>query len=948
MKRISLAIVLVLLINACALVGLGRSGGGKIPLSELEPTVEFVEEKEVVVPESSIDNVDANQVIDSYLRLMESPHGEVRRQAMRRLADLNMRLAEEKNAELAEGKTLESLPKAMREASYERAAQLYEKVISEYPKQADDASIRYQLARALALDGRSDESLQKLDELVVEHNESPEWVEVQFRRGEAYFLRQEYRNAAEAYQNVLTQGKDSDFYDKALYKNGWSRFKTFDYVSALENFFPLLERLKAGSDLKDDVKRVTAELVKDTSRAISLSFYHLEGPESVKQYFADNGRKDYEHEIYADLAELYLNQERFQDAANTYTAFVTENPLHPKAAFFQLSVVKTFVDGGFPSLVLPAKEKFLTQFGVKSEYWKQADEPLRMTLKPSVITNLEEVSSHYHAQAQRNKNKQSYLVAAEWYSHFLELLTEEVKVAPYHFLMAEALFDAEEYQSAIKEFDIIAYQYKSYAKREQAAYNILLSYQALEKATKPENTEQIKQYKEQVINYTLLFAEFFPNSPRAGELLLRSAEQLLVFDRIDEAVQTSEKLLALPGQQNKQQTDRAKVIIANGLFDKQKYPEAEKAITRVLAEVFLNQAQTEEFRERRAQSIYKQAEVLKEAQQIDQAIAEYQRMVAVEPNASIRPNAELDAAILLMKQEQWQPAKIALEGFRGRFSQHPLAEGLDERLALVYEKLELWSDAASAYQRIATNTQDPNKARDIQWYVSDLYLKANNNRAAIDAFKTYINRYPEPFVQSMEARAKLVELYQSLGETGKVNFWRNKIVSSYRAAGNKNTDRTRYLAARSAFELAEPLYERYQAIKLSLPLKASLTRKREAMDKALQAYGNIAKFKVAEFTTASTHRVGELYLNLARAILNSERPPGMSELELEEYQFIIEDQAFPIEEKAIQIFSSNSARVMQNVYDDWVKRSFDALATLQPARYNKQELIETWFGGTVQ
>ncbi|WP_144393435.1 tetratricopeptide repeat protein [Pleionea sediminis] len=946
MKRCLFVLAVLLLLNACALIGLGRQGIGKIPLSELEPTVEFVEEKEVEVPQSDIGSVDADQVISSYLRLMESPHGEVRRQAMRRLADLNMRLAEEKNAELAEGKTLESLPKAMRDSSYARAAELYQQVISDFPKQADDATIRYQLARALALDGRSDESLVELDNLADQHEQADELVEVQFRRGEAYFLRREYREAADAYKNVLSMGKDTEFYDKALYKNGWSRFKLFDYEGALENFFPLLERLKEGADVNEDVKMVTQELIKDTSRAISLSFYQLEGPTSVSRYFAEKGRTEYEHEIYDDLAALYLKQERFQDAAKTYDAFVQQNPLHPKAAFFQLNVIKTYVEGGFPSLVLPAKESFLKQFGVKSEYWTQADDNLKATLKPNVITNLEEVSSHYHAKAQREKSKSSYLVAADWYSHFLELSQDEKDVAPYHFLMAEAFYDAKEYQRAIKEFDIIAYQYQTYAKREQAAYNILLAYQALEQQTDPKNVAAINQYKEQTINYTLLYAEYFPESQRSAELLLRASEQLLTFNRVDESIQASEKLLALPGVKKKELTDRAKVIIANGLFDQKKYKEAEQALSRVLVEVTLKPKDRQEFQERRAESIFKQAEAFQEAKQIDLAIAEYQRLISVEPNSSIRPKAEIEAAVLLMQQEKWQEAKNALEGFRGRFSQHPLAEGLDERLAFVYEKLSLWSDAASAYQRIASKTKDPNKAREIQWYVADLYLKAGNSSAAIVAFKTYYDKHKEPFVQSMEAQAKLVELYQKAGNDSQVTFWRNKIVSSYRTAGAKNTDRTRYLAAQSAFELAEPMYEQFKQIKLTLPLNKSLPRKRAMMDKALKAYGDIGKFKVAEFTTASTHRVGELYLNLAKDIINSERPPGMSELELEEYQYLIEDQAFPIEEKAIEIFSSNSGRAAQSIYDEWVKKSFEALSGLQPARYNKQELIESWFGGS--
>jgi outer membrane protein assembly factor BamD (BamD/ComL family) len=390
------------------------------------------------------------------------------------------------------------------------------------------------------------------------------------------------------------------------------------------------------------------------------------------------------------------------------------------------------------------------------------------------------------------------------------------------------------------------------------------------------------------------------------------------------------------------------VIIANGYFDLNQYDKAEVAITQVLQEVDLAASERQAFNERRAQAIYKQAEALKLAGNLEQAIAEYQRMIATEPSASIRPNAEIDAAVLLMKLEKWQQAQVALEGFRSRYANHPLAEGLDERLALVYEKQQMWASAAEAYKRIGANTREPEKARDIQWYIAELYLKANSPAAAIDAFKKYVWTYPEPFLQSMEAQAKLVELYQQVGDFEKRDFWRNKIIASYRSGGNKNNDRTRYLAAKSAFELAEPLYQEFKNIRLTLPLAKSLKKKRAVMDKALAAYGSVAKYKVAEFTTASTHRVGQLYLTLARDIMNSERPKGMSEEELEEYNYLIEDQAFPIEEKAIEIFASNTGRVLHNLYDDWIKQSFAELAKLQPARYDKQEVIEDWFGGTPQ
>ena len=43
-------------------------------------------------------------------------------------------------------------------------------------------------------------------------------------------------------------------------------------------------------------------------------------------------------------------------------------------------------------------------------------------------------------------------------------------------------------------------------------------------------------------------------------------------------------------------------------------------------------------------------------------------------------------------------------------------------------------------------------------------------------------------------------------------------------------------------------------------------------------------------------------------------------------------------EKAIEIHISNSERAWQNIYDEWVAKSFAQLAKLSPALYNKQEV----------
>jgi hypothetical protein len=58
---------------------------------------------------------------------------------------------------------------------------------------------------------------------------------------------------------------------------------------------------------------------------------------------------------------------------------------------------------------------------------------------------------------------------------------------------------------------------------------------------------------------------------------------------------------------------------------------------------------------------------------------------------------------------------------------------------------------------------------------------------------------------------------------------------------------------------------------------------------------------------------------------------------MQQYDLLLEEQAYPFEEKAIDIHETNAKRSWQGSYDTWVKKSFSALEKLLPSRYNKQE-----------
>jgi hypothetical protein len=126
-------------------------------------------------------------------------------------------------------------------------------------------------------------------------------------------------------------------------------------------------------------------------------------------------------------------------------------------------------------------------------------------------------------------------------------------------------------------------------------------------------------------------------------------------------------------------------------------------------------------------------------------------------------------------------------------------------------------------------------------------------------------------------------------------------------------------------------------VRLAEPLKKNLKLKKTRMQQLLQAYAVAADYGVAEAATTATYRTAEVYNDFGKALLASQRPKRLSKDELEQYNVMLEEQAYPFEEKAIELHEINARRTRGGVYDEWVKKSFAALVKLRPVRYAKVE-----------
>ena len=880
--------------------------------------------------------VQAQQAIEQYRRFLElqSDNEKMRTEAMRRLGDLQVEVDE---GARANGAT------ALSGAELKEAIKLYEGLLAAHPNYERNDTVMYQLSRAYEAQGQPDKALAVLDQLVAKYPQSQWLTESQFRRGEILFSIGRYRDAEKAYAAVTSAGPDSGFYEQGVYKHAWSLFKQSRGEESVSSFLRLLDRVLVRDGKlreRDSLSRPERELSDDAMRAMAITFADLDGPETLDAALRQRGDPLYAHMLYEGLGDLYIEKERYQDAALAYEAFAKRRPDDRYAPSLQMRTIQAYQKGGFASLVLEGKQAFVERYAFGSAFWRErtiADAP---EVAAQLKSNQKDLAEYHHAQAQKSKKAEDYSAAARWYRAMLDSFPEDPEAPATRYLLAEVLFESGRFAEAAREYERTAYDYPLHAKSAAAGYAALVAYQKHEPTISGESRAL---WHKQGIESALMFASSFPEHPDSARVLTKADEQLFALNEFDRVIEVSTQILERNPPVERAHQRTATTLLAHSLFDRGRYAEAEAAYVRAQGYFVANDPDRVAIEERVAASIYKQAEAKRAAGDQIGAVDDFLRVGTLAPNAKVRATAEYDAASILVQNKQWDRAALVLEGFRRQYPDHELAPQATHSLAVAYLETGRATQAAGEFERIAARAQEPEDVRRAAlWQAAELYEKSASPTNAARLYASYAKQYPMPLDPAMDARQKLADMARDQHDLRTRAQWNDEIIRADKAAGSARTERSKYLAAKATLEMAEPQVAMFKAVRLVAPLDKTLKMKRNAMEKVMTVYGQALDYGVAEVTTAATFGMAELYRQLAADLLESERPKDLDADAREQYDVLLEEQAFPFEEKAIELHETNAQRTSTGIYDEWVQRSFDVLAKLKPARYAKAEIGEDY------
>jgi TolA-binding protein len=886
---------------------------------------------------------------------------DTREQVLERLADLQMLQGE---AELAVSETNEPL--------FSGAIASYQDLLQNKPDAPGNDRLLYHLSKAYDLNRESEQSLAALEQLARDYPQSPHYIEAKFRLAESHFSAGDYRAAELAYREVtelaalqVTElGNKTAYYRNALYMGGWAQFKQARYAQAIASFSLTLDLLLPSDNNLKSLQRGQQELVADSFRVLAVIFSYQQGAESIASAYAELGYRPYQHMLYQHLGELYLRQQRYRDAAETYSAYTRAWPDSDLAHEFQISVIETYETGGFPDLIVAEKQHYVEAYGVDSDYWLNRSIYLQESIEPILKVFIEELATHYHALAQQiaaaaiKKSESTptesemaeavgesalpaqateyYRLAADYYQLFIDSFAGDTRVPGLAFLLAESLWEAQEVQAAIDAYEWVAYRFVYFERAADAGYAAVIAYDQLFPPVLAV-AEKVEPVRRRKIDSQLRFATVFRDDARAPLVLNDAANALLELGEYQLAIIAAATLTHWQPPLGEEVLIPAWLVMAHSHFDSSQFEAAEQAYLQALAQMQADDDRRTPAVERVAASVYRQGEAAVAMADYSAAAAQFSRVIELAPDAAIRVQAQYDAAVNYMAAEEFESANRLLIDFRQRYSDHELAAGVSVKLAHNYEQLQQWELAAQELDLLLITETDPERQRQLHYITAEYYDQAGNHEQARLRYRSYAHAWMEPVAVRFEAMSRLAELYDEADVQDKRRFWLRKIIAAHDAATEQASERSLYLAAAAASVLAEDEFRIFQEIEIRRPIAKSMSRKKAAMQKTLAAYKKSGDYGVSDFSTQASYKMGEVFRDLSEDLLNSERPADIDELALEQYEMLLEEQAYPFEEKAIAIHEANARRSWDGLYDQWVQQSFAVLASLLPARYAKAE-----------
>jgi len=884
---------------------------------------------------------------------------------------------------MEEGGDVELPPMPRRD--YSKSIEIYRKILERYPNYEHADGAAYLLAYCLAEQGDEDSAKTIYEQLIEKYPDSPYVPEAHVRLGEHYFNRNQYDRAIEQYELVLNYPVSS-FYDKALYKLGWSYYLLNRYDEAISYFTKVIDFYEEGRGRR----AVRGEDLKAESMTyIAICFAEKHpfggGEQEAAEYFASIGSRPWEREILVRIGDVYFESASYFGARSAYNAALERFPLHPDNPAVWKKIVECYEREGDYDLAIEERERFAERFGPGTEWWNaNKDDPDAIRASTEMVANALYAAATFHhelAQQEQDEGRRValYLRAAKDYERFLQYFPDHASSYNARFQVAECYYFARRYSKAARHYEMVIKDPNG-KYFQDAAYSLVRSYDNLVETTGglpgaglpiyiPEQRSELKPEAQKLVQACRFYIDHFPDDPKNPDLMFKMGEIYLRYGHLEEARKVFDELI------ERYPAAPAAKVAANRIIESYKV-EGREDMVALYGQKVLELGTLVKSPEERAKlesiiqgAVFLEGRKLQEKGEYAAAVDKYLEAARRYPKQEHAPKALHNAAVLTENQlkDLYRANDIYLELIR----RYPDSENAKVDLfhaAYNYERLAEFELAAKTYLDYYRLYPESEQAMHALFNAALLYEAMGNRTQAIKLYGDYVRRYsgqPDAplieakrcrmigelqmydeysrclngYIRSFKGRGEMIWAYvelaklaEKLGRTRDAEKRYAQAVAVYRASRKQGIPISAgeiKSAAEAAFALAEPKYRRYEAIQFTLPqskMKRQIERKAKLWKELTQSYQDIVRMGDLEWGIAALYRLGMINKLFADALFNAPVPPGMTKEEEDAYRFVLEEQAFPIEDRAVKAFKACVQKAQEKrFWNRWVEKSYKAL-----------------------
>lgn len=859
------------------------------------------------------------EVARRYQRLFEtSNEPEVRVDALNRLTNIRDRSGQEL------GYSPEQEP-----GIYEEVLGSYESILARgsYSGRLDE--LLYQMARAHALTGQAGESIDRLKQLVGLYPKSPLVPEARFRIAESAFANGQFAEAEIGYRALLEGEGGEALKTKARYMLGWSQFKQGEgaWDRAADTFHTVLDGFLPTPGSIRQVPESSVDTIDDTLRVLALMASRTQGLATLDQWFDSGSVRPWEPLVFDRLADLYAISGKYEASVAVNKAFYRRYPQNVSSPRFLAQVVEVWQMAGDQEKVRDARSGYVSAYRPDAGFSRlDPREQLRWREYARWLAD----TSYEAATGLSDRDEvEAFLpLFAEAAGYYEMLAPRAASAGPVWRLAGDARLQARQHLEALEDFRTAAYKTDNYSEAADAGWAAVVLQRDQVISEAGPGLEELAAEIDQ-------FASAFETDARVPGAQADLASRWLEVHNYDQAAAYAGAVLKF-GDATAKEHYAAWMTTARVRQAQKEFGLAERAWRQTLRLVDSNDPEVLPRDDRNlilkqlASAVYRQGERAAATGKVAEAVAHFRRVGQVLPDAEIAIRGRFDAANTLLKASEWQSAVNELQWFRRNYPNHDLARDIGEKLVFAYSQSDQPGRAADELLALASGQAKPwpDKLR-----AAALYHEAGDTGQRDDLYVEYLATGPVPALAEDHIRLQTMRhrLLASASDPGEV---RAAIVEAELASEWHSADTLQWSAA-SAIVLGTHAAAVFADIPLNHPLAKSLDRKQSALEVARARFAQAERFGGEAVRSEILYRRAELYRELAQDLMASEVPAELNEMEAMQYQMLLEEEAYPFEEKALNLHAENHGRIAENGYDDWIGRSLEALARLHPGRYER-------------